>query len=388
MPSDLAELVVASGLRRVHLVSWRDLDDDEAGGSEVHASNVAARWASAGLDVTLRTSFAVGRPVTAMRDGFRVVRRSGRHVVFPHAAITEALRRNGPWDGFVEIWNGMPFFSPLWTLGRPSTVWLHHMHADMWRQTFADKPVIGAAGQALETRIAPLLYRRSRIVTLSTSSKRELVHEMGFRDDRVDVVPPGVDTARFTPEPSERSTAPMVVAVGRLVPVKQHDLLLRVLARVREAVPDLRAVIASEGYERGRLESLRSSLGLDDCVEMPGWVDHDELVSLYRQAWLLAATSSREGWDMTVTEAAACGTPAVVTDIAGHRDAVVADVTGYLCAPSEAALAARMVAVLTDGPLRARLGDAALAHASKLTWDNTALGTFRALHDEAVRRRR
>jgi len=383
--TDLEDLVADSGLRRVHLVSWRDLDDDEAGGSEVHASNVAKRWAAAGLDVTLRTSFAAGRPPTAVRDGFRVVRRSGRYLVFPHAAITEALQRNGPWDGFVEIWNGMPFFSPVWAARRPSTVWLHHMHADMWHQTFADKPLIGHAGKALETRIAPLIYRRTRIVTLSTSSKHELVHSMGFRDDRVDVVPPGID-ARFSPG-GVRSDVPLVVAVGRLVPVKQHDVLLRVLAKVREKVPDLRAVIASEGYNRPKLEALRHELGLDDVVSMPGWVSDDDIVDLYRSAWLLAATSSHEGWDMTVTEAAACGTPAVVTDIAGHRDAVAAGRSGFLCT-GEDVLAARMVEVLTDDDLRRRLGDGALTHASQFTWDHTALGTFRALHGEAVRRRR
>jgi glycosyltransferase involved in cell wall biosynthesis len=380
----LAELVASSGLRSVHLISWRDLDDVEAGGSEVHASNVARRWAAAGLDVQLRTSYAQGRPPVVTRDGFRVIRRAGRYLVFPRAAVTEALNRNGRWDALVEIWNGMPFFSPLWTAGRPSTVWLHHMHADMWRQTFADRPRLGAAGETLETRIAPFLYRRSRIVTLSTSSKDELVGEMGFRAERVDVVPPGID-ARFSPA-GERSPTPLVVAVGRLVPVKRYDVLLRVLAALKPRHPALRAVIASEGYERPSLERLRHQLGADDWIELPGWMSDDEIVDLYRRAWVLASASSREGWDMTVTEAAACGTPAVVTDIAGHRDAVDAGRSGYLAA-DERELVARLDEVLTDGDLRARLGAGALAHAARFTWDATALGTFSALADEARRRR-
>jgi glycosyltransferase involved in cell wall biosynthesis len=381
----LAELVASSGLRSVHLISWRDLDDVEAGGSEVHASNVAKRWAAAGLDVQLRTSYAQGRPTVVTRDGFRVVRRAGRYLVFPRTAVTEALHRNGRWDALVEIWNGMPFFSPLWAAGRPSTVWLHHMHADMWRKTFAENPRLGAAGETLETRIAPVLYRRSRIVTLSTSSKDELVGEMGFRPDRVDVVPPGID-ARFSPG-GERSPTPLVVAVGRLVPVKRYDVLLRVLAELKPRHPALRAVIASEGYERPSLEQLRHELGADDWVELPGWMSDDEIVALYRRAWVLASASSREGWDMTVTEAAACGTPAVVTDIAGHRDAVDAGRSGFLAA-DERELVARLDEVLADDARRARLGEGALAHASRFTWDATALGTFAALADEAQRRRR
>ena len=90
---------------------------------------------------------------------------------------------------------------------------------------------------------------------------------------------------------------------------------------------------------------------------------------------------------MTVTEAAACGTPAVVTDIAGHRDAVDAGRSGFL-ASDHRALVTRLDEVLGDDALRARLGDGALDHASRFTWDATALGTFAALADEARRRRR
>jgi len=316
-PDHLAALVAESGLRRIHLVSWRDLDDDEAGGSEVHASNVAMRWAAAGLDVHLRTSFAVGRPATAVRDGVRVTRRAGRYAVFPRAAVSEALRRTGRWDAFVEIWNGMPFFSPLWTVGKPSTTWLHHMHADMWHQTFADQPRVGAFGHALETRIAPKLYRRTRIVTLSASSKDELVREMGFRP---------------------------------------------------------------------ALEALRRELGADAWLRLPGWLGDAEIVDLYRRAWVLASTSLREGWHMGITEAAACGTPAVVTDIAGHRDAVDHGRSGLLAA-DERGLVDGIDAVLRDRALRARLAEGALAHARRFTWDATAFGTFRALAEEAARRR-
>jgi glycosyltransferase involved in cell wall biosynthesis len=381
----LAALVAESGLRRVHLVSWRDLDDAEAGGSEVHAANVATRWAAAGLDVTLRTSYAAGRPREATRDGYRVIRRADRYSVFPRAAVSEALRRTGPWDGFVEIWNGMPFFSPLWTWGKPSTVWLHHMHADMWRDALAGNPLLGRVGELLETKIAPRLYRRSRIVTLSCSSKRELIDEMGFAEDRVDVVPPGID-ARFSPR-GERSPHPLVCAVGRLVPVKRYPTLLRVLAEVRRSHPTLEAVIASEGYLRPELEALRHELGADDWLHLPGWLSDDEIVDLYRRSWVLASASSREGWDMGITEAAACGTPSVATDIAGHRDAVDVGRSGYLAA-SERELVAHLDRVIADDDLRATLSAGALAHASRFTWDATAVGTFSALAAEEARRQR
>src|SRR3954463_3985424 len=95
-PSDnlctMRQLAEEAGLRRVHLLAWRDLDDDDAGGSEVHAANVARLWAEAGVDVTMRTSAAQRRPPVALRDGYRVIRRGNRYLVFPRAALAEALR--------------------------------------------------------------------------------------------------------------------------------------------------------------------------------------------------------------------------------------------------------------------------------------------------------
>ena len=54
----IGDLAASAGIRRVHVLAWRDLDDDEAGGSEVHIHEVARRWAEAGIEVTMRTSHA------------------------------------------------------------------------------------------------------------------------------------------------------------------------------------------------------------------------------------------------------------------------------------------------------------------------------------------
>src|SRR5215212_1118034 len=106
-------------------------------------------------------------------------------MIFPRAALFEVSGRAGPRDGLVEIWNGMPFFSPLWARG-PRIVFLHHIHAEMWRMVLP--PRMATVGDVVERRVAPPLYRRSRIVTLSTSSRQELL-EHGFLPHRVTVVP-------------------------------------------------------------------------------------------------------------------------------------------------------------------------------------------------------
>lgn len=379
--SKLGDLAAAAGLRRVHVLAWRDLADVEAGGSEVHAAEVARRWSEAGIEVTMRTSYAQGHPPEGTRDGYRVLRRAGRYLVFPRAALSELVGRHGPRDGLVEIWNGMPFLSPLWATG-PRIVFLHHVHGAMWRMVLP--PNLAGFGELLEERVAPPVYRNTRVVTLSSSSKRDLVEGLGFREELVSVVPPGID-ARFQPG-GRRARHPLVVGVGRLVPVKRFDALIAAVARAREEVPGTTLTIVGEGYERPELDRLVADLGAEDWVTFAGRLDDDELVELYQRAWVVASASSHEGWGMTITEAAACGTPAVATRISGHVDAVAEGSSGLL-ADDDAELARHLATVLGDEDRRAKLSAGALDRAGELTWDNTARGALEALARDAQRPR-
>jgi glycosyltransferase involved in cell wall biosynthesis len=206
-----------------------------------------------------------------------------------------------------------------------------------------------------------------------------------MRPEKVTVVPPGI-SSRFSPGGS-RSSHPLVVAVGRLVPVKRVDLLVRALMAAKLLVPELEAQIVGEGYERENLQAHIDAAGAGSWLRLVGRVDDDELVELYRRAWLVASASAREGWGMTLTEAAACGTPAVATRIAGHTDAVADGISGLLV-DEPADLGPTIASVLTDVGLRRALIEGALKQAQQFTWDATARGTFAELAAEATRRGR
>ena len=378
----IADLADATGLRRVHVLAWRDLDDPEAGGSEIHIDRVAAHWAKAGVEVTMRTSAASGQPEVARRNGYRAIRRSGRHSVFLTAAAAELAGRHGPRDGLIEIWNGMPFGSPIWARG-PRVVFLHHLHGVMWNGAFPSHPRLAQLGQFMEHHIAPVAYRRVPIVTLSTSSRDELVDELGFAPDRVSVVPPGI-SERYRPG-RPAAADPTVLVVTRLMPSKRVDHVVRSVAELRQRVPDVRVEVVGSGRELAALEELTRRLGVTDAVNFLGRVSDDELLDAYGRAWVVASASLREGWGMTLTEAAATGTPAVATDIPGHRDAVDDQVSGLLV-PEDQPLTEALHRVLTDEDLRSRLSTGALIHAQRFTWGATALGTFQILATDAQRR--
>jgi glycosyltransferase involved in cell wall biosynthesis len=378
--SKLGDIAAEAGLQRIEIVAWRDVDHPEAGGSEIHAARIAERWAAAGIDVVLVASRAPGAARAAARDGYHVSRPAGRYSVFPYVGASALARRGRRPDGTVEVWNGMPFFSPVWAR-HPRAVFLHHVHDGMWDLVLPAP--LATAGKLIERRLAPVLYRHTPVVTLSESSRQGILRLLNLDPSQVTVVQPGVDE-RFTPG-GKRDSDPLLVAVGRLVPYKRFDLLIEILARIKVRHPNLQAVIAGEGSERAALERLIAAHKAQDWLRLPGRIDDEALLALYRRAWALLSTSAYEGWGLTISEAAACGTPAIVSPIAGHIDAVQNGESGILAEPGPE-MEAAVNTVLSDRMVSGRLDRGAVRRARQLTWDRTALDTLKVLAADAARR--
>jgi glycosyltransferase involved in cell wall biosynthesis len=359
----------AAGIRRVETYAWRDLDDAEAGGSELHADEIFRRWAEVGIEVLHRTSTA-DVPREFDRHGYRVIQRGGRFDVFPRVALRQAVRRRPADTATIEIWNGVPWLTPVWA-PRRRMVWMHHVHREMWAEALP-RP-FDAVGRVVETRLAPLLYRRSCFATLSESSADD-IEALGIDRRRITVIPPGVHE-RFVPDVSQRSAHPHVVVVGRLAPVKRQRLALDALERARQSVPELTVDLVGDGPDRSLVQAWIDDHDAADWVTVRGRVPDDDLVTAYQRAWLVLSASHAEGWGMSLTEAGACGTPSVATDIAGHRGSAIADVTGVLVADRDdltGALARGVVNLLEDAPRRDSMALAALEHAQGLSWDAVA----------------
>ncbi|HRA83708.1 MAG TPA: glycosyltransferase family 4 protein [Ilumatobacteraceae bacterium] len=373
----LAAEMIAVGCRRVHVLAWRDLDDHDAGGSEVHADHFMRRWAAAGLEITHRTSFAQGLPTHADRNGYHVVRKGSRYSVFPRGVARELWSRH-EYDALVEIWNGVPWLSPVWC-HKPRITFLHHVHGPMWNQLLP-RP-LAFMGRAVEARLAPPFYRRTLTLTPSDATRDELLH-LGFKPSRVVAVNNGVDDV-FHPG-GERASLPTVVSVGRLAPVKRQDHLIDEAVVAKRRVPGLQLVIVGEGPLKPVLEQRIDEHGAHDWITLAGKLSHEDLLQLYQRSWLVTSASLAEGWGLTLTEAAACGTPAVATDVNGHRSSVVDGATGVLV-PLER-LGDTIADVLLDDPRRLALADAALTRARTLTWEASARGVLAALHGQVMAR--
>ncbi len=236
-------------------------------------------------------------------------------------------------------------------------------------------------------RAIPRAYRHAWFHAISDSTRDDLVVR-GVPAERIAVIYPGVDSVRYHPDPAvPRSQPPRFVYVGRLKRYKGVDVLLAALAMARGERPDLSLDIAGSGDDRPRLEGIARRLGLTDAVRFLGFVDEGTKLALLRRAVANVFPSPKEGWGITVMEAAACGTPSLASDSPGLRDSVRDGQTGMLVAHGDAAaLAGAMLRFAGDPALVERLGSGARQFAEQLSWDVAADMVERHLLDLAAGR--
>ena len=351
--------------RRLLVLNERDPRHPQAGGAEVHLREIFGRLAADGDAVTLLASGFPGAPSEEEVGGLRVVRLGPRPRYYARVpAAYRRLRAEAPFDVVVEDLNKFPFFARLW-VREPLVVLAHHFFGrTAFRQTAAP---LAAALVAAEW-LVPRLYRGLPVVAVSASTRDELVRG-GLAPADVRVVPNGVDHRRYLPGPGPRAPAPTVLALGRVEPYKRTELLVDAVA----TLPDARLVIAGTGTGLAAVRARVAARGVADRVALRGFVAEDEKLRLLQTAHVVAAASEKEGWGLTILEAAACGTPAVASDVPGLRDAVRDGETGLLVpAGNAAALAHALGHVLGDAALRTRLSAGAVRWASGFDWDVAA----------------
>jgi glycosyltransferase involved in cell wall biosynthesis len=339
----------------------RDPRHPQAGGAEVHLREIFRRLVAGGDDVTLLACGFPGAAPTETVDGMAVHRLGTRVTYYAHVAPTyRRLRRAAPFDVVVEDLNKLPFFSRFW-VREPLVVLAHHLFG---RSAFKQAALPVAAVVFGAEWLVPRLYRGVPLIAVSPSTRDELVAG-GLAPSDVHVIPNGLDHALYRPG-GPREGTPTVVTVGRIEPYKRTELLVDAVARL----PGVRLVVAGAGAGLARVRERVAALGVEDRVALRGFVDEDEKVRLMQRAHVFAMASEKEGWGLTVLEAAACGTPTVALNVPGIRDAVRDGETGILVPTTDAAsLADAIGRVLGDAALRERLAAAAVAWAARFTWD-------------------
>jgi glycosyltransferase involved in cell wall biosynthesis len=272
---------------------------------------------------------------------------------------------------------------------RPRPAIVHTYHGHVLEGYF------GAAKSRLYLELERALARVSdRLIGVSEATVDDLVRLGVAPRERFSVLPLGLDLGPLA-EPDdgglrertrgELDIAPeevLLVFVGRVVPIKRLDVLLRALAQAGGPGPRLRLALVGDGEERSGLEALASELGIERDVFFLGY--RRELRSLFAAADLAVLSSDNEGTPVSLIEAGAAGLPAVATDVGGVGE-VVGEQTGILVPPGDPAALAGALRQMADDPERRRTyGRAARSRVTERYGAARLIGDVDALYRELV----
>jgi D-inositol-3-phosphate glycosyltransferase len=367
----------------------------DAGGQNVHVAELSAAMSRRGHDVLVYTR----------RDDPELPERVGTLDGYTVVHVPAGPPCNLPKDELLEHMDAFGrFLADQWIGERPDVA-----HGHFWMsgvatqlaarlrdipavQTFHALGVVKRRHQGVQDTSPParahLEQRLARttdwVIATCTDEVFELVR-LGRPRSRTSVIPCGVDLARFSPDGprAERSAQRRIVSVGRMVPRKGFDILIRAMTEIPHAEllivggPDVAELCSDR--EAMRLSGLADELGVADRVWLTGSVSRADMPGLLRSADVVACTPWYEPFGIVPLEAMASGVPVLAAAVGGMLDTVVDGVTGVLVPPRDPhECAAALNAMLADPAQLARWGAAGRSRAeSRYSWDRIAADTLK-----------
>ncbi len=303
-----------------------------------HEGDMSARVREMGVEPLVIP--ALGREIAPLADLrtlvalMRLMCREKPHIVHTHTAKAGQVGR------LAAFLTGVP-------------VIVHTFHGHVFRGYFGP----------LKTHLFILLERLAArlsdaILTVSERLREDLIAFRIAPPQRIHVVPLGLPLEPLADLEGVRgmlrrelgcwTDTPLVGIIGRLVPIKNHDLFLEAAQRVAQALPQVRFLIVGDGERRAELEALTARLGLGEAVHFTGW--RTDLPALYADLDVVVISSRNEGTPVSLIEAMAAGVPVVSTAVGGVPDLLQEGRLGRLVPPDDAAaLAEAILAALREG---------------------------------------
>ena len=346
---------------RILILNLRDHAHPRAGGAEVFTHEVAKRWVAQGHTVTLIASNFAGGAPTEVIDGIRIIRLGNYLTVRSEARTYYRKHLRGNCDVVVDESTNIPFLAPQFV--QEPVIFL--VHEVVGAKHLAVLPP--GIGHLMHYVMEPrwyACYRNISTVTVSNSTKDDL---QKFGINKVRVVPQGLGTEPLK-EVLPKEDVPTFLFVGLLKKANRADECIRAFEIIQSEIPEAQLWVVGRGAQREKLEAMAKGLR----VKFFGYVDDARKFDLMQRAHAMLVPGIREGWGMVITEANACGTPAIAYDIVGYRDAVRDGETGVLTEPTPEALARGAISFARETDLQRRLPEGALSWSRQFSWDATA----------------
>ena len=367
----------------------------KSGGLNVYVLELARQLAAEGcaVDIFTRTAAPATEEVIEEAPGLRVINlRAGPlsplapEAVYEHLdAFYEALLAFNRTDGAsYDLVHSHYWLSGL-VGGRLKALW-GVPHVVMFHTLGEIKNRASYGEHESELRIgaeAQVLRNADRVICATEQERASLRQLYGARDDKVTVIPLGVDLDRFRPSAKQEARASLglrderiILFVGRIEPLKGLDILINAAAMLESDVDCAVLVVGGDETSLPQVKELRDlarERGIEHRVAFVGAVDHADLPAYYNAADVCVVPSHYESFGLVAVEAMASGVPVVASRVGGLAGTVKDGETGYLIpwlCPEP--FAERIDLLLENEPLRQNLGEAAREAMGRYRWENVA----------------
>lgn len=360
---------------RILILNWRDIKNPASGGAEILTQELASRFVNKGHVVTQISSYFKGAEHEETIDGVKIIRvgdpDARRFFNSVHFKAYRLYRRDfkGKVDLVIDEVHGIPFFTALYVKENKVAL-ICEMAGDLWN--IAVGFPFNILGRLIE-KLYPIFYKNIRIITISDSSKKEIV-ESGFSDTNVKVIPMGSNSKIINSIPKKEKDNTLIF-ISRLSKTKGVVDAIEAVKILKNKFPNINLWVIGRGDQSfiNELESLVKNLKLEQNIRFFDFVSEEKKEELLTRAHILIAPSVKEGWGLTVHEAGARATPAVVYDVPGLRDIVENNINGLICSENNPQnLALKITEIFENNDLYQVLQKGAIQKRREHTWDRTA----------------
>jgi len=354
------------------IFSWRGPDHPNAGGAETSTHEHAKGWVRAGYSVTLFTSDYAGANKQEIIDGVNIIRSGSQVLRVQIAALKWYLFAAHPkFDLTIDQFHGIPFFIPFFVRVK-KLAFIHEVTKEIWKFNPWPKPwyfIPALFGSLLEPLIFRFLYRNIPFMTVSESTKKDLI-SWGIGDGNITVIHNGITVPKLKIPAKENKKT--LIYLGSLSKDKGIEDALKVFSLLKNEDFRFWVVGKSDPEYLKSLKITSQKLDIDKRVKFFGFVSEIRKYEMLAKAHILINPSVREGWGLVVIEAARTGTPTVAYNVAGLKDSVINGKTGILCNNmTPANLAEEILKLLDDEKKLQGMSKQAIAWSKKFTWDKS-----------------
>lgn len=378
-------------------LSWRDIKAPKSGGAEVHTHEMLSRADKSKYEIIHFSPRIGDAPKKEIIDGVTYLR-SGNIITVIFEAMKYYKRHRKQIDFVIDQCNTHRFFTPFWVEPDKRIFYIHQLTKEIW--DYSAKFPLSKIGKMSEEWMLHL-NRKDAVITVSESTKQELV-DRGFNADRIKIIHNGVSFQPWEKEKwCKKELEPTFIYAGRYSPYKGIDVSVEAFGKLKMVYPNAKLWIIgkkSDEYVDENLIPICKKYGLkwedaqndlcDGDIISWGYVSEDRKLELLSRAWALLFPSIREGWGIPITEAGCVGTPCIVFDSPGIREAVNYGHAGYLCTENNVqGLLKEMQLVISDKTVYSDKRQEAYRYSSQFQWGQVGK-EFGMFIDELMKKRK